>query len=139
MVFVLGAFFGTLVYSELLEGKHITITKLGEIQTTILGQSFEYPDTPHIEISLIEFQPGAETSWHTHNTPLIGTVLEGELTVYYCFEDIEHFVDIPECDTLGTSRHFKKGDVLVEAIDVLHKGVNEGDVLLKLHVTKLQN
>jgi hypothetical protein len=140
VVSVLGLFFGTLVYSELLEGKHITITKLGEIQTTILGQSFEYPDTPHIEISIIEFQPGAETSWHTHNTPLIGTVLEGELTVYYCFEDKESIVlDILGCDTLVTSRHFKKGDVLVEAIDVLHKGVNQGDILLKLHVTKLQN
>ena len=138
MVSVLGAFFGALAYSELLEGNNITITKLGVIETTILDQSFEYPDTPYIEVSIIEFSPGAQTTWHTHDTPLIGTVLEGELTVYYCFEDKDGIVlEIPECDGKGTKRHFEVGDVLVEAIDVLHKGVNQGDVLLKLHVTKL--
>jgi quercetin dioxygenase-like cupin family protein len=33
-----------------------------------------------VEITL---QPGQQTGWHTHPVPLLGYILEGELTVNY--------------------------------------------------------
>jgi quercetin dioxygenase-like cupin family protein len=62
-------------------------------------------------------QPGAETGWHEHDVPLFGYMLEGELTVDY--------------GTKGT-RVYRKGDSLVEAIDVAHNGRNTGSGVARI-------
>jgi quercetin dioxygenase-like cupin family protein len=61
-----------------------------------------------VEITL---QPGQQTGWHTHPVPLLGYILEGELTVDYG----------PQGE-----RVYRRGDALAEAMNQVHNGRNNG-------------
>lgn len=134
--FVFAIFFGTLIYSELVTDENrFLITDLGSIRQTITGQPFNYPDNPpNIDVLFIEILPHAESGWHTHSTPMVVTVLHGELEVYYCTDETDDFMD--ECDNTLVN-HYTTGDVFVEAINTKHNGVNEGVIPVKLHVITL--
>ena len=80
---------------------------------TILGQPFAYPTgaPAKVTVSIITLKPGDERGWHKHEVPLLGYVLDGELTIDF--------------GKLGT-KVFRKGDAFVEAIDTAHNGRNLG-------------
>ena len=60
---------------------------------------------------IVTMQPGEQTGWHQHDVPMFCYMLEGEITVDY--------------GKSGT-RTYRKGDALMEAIDVVHDGRNTG-------------
>jgi quercetin dioxygenase-like cupin family protein len=63
------------------------------------------------------FAPGAETGWHTHGVPLVGLILDGELTVDYGDKG---------------QRTYKAGQSLAEAINIPHSGKNTGSGVMRL-------
>jgi quercetin dioxygenase-like cupin family protein len=93
------------------------------LRTTVnsLGQPIAYPrdGTPEVTALLVEMAPGEETGWHQHPVPLLGYILAGELTVY---------------QISGEKRVVRAGEVSLESVDVIHNGVNEGAVPLKMIV-----
>jgi quercetin dioxygenase-like cupin family protein len=90
-----------------------SVTSLLSTGETVLGQRFAYPAGAPAKVTaaIVAMQPGAETGWHRHDVPLFGYMLEGELTVDY--------------GPKGT-RVYRRGDALMEAVDVLHNGRNTG-------------
>ena len=87
--------------------------------TTTLGQKFSYPvkAPARVTAAIITMQPGAQTGWHQHDVPMFGYMLEGEITVDY--------------GKSGT-RTYRKGDALMEAIDVVHDGRNTGSGVARI-------
>jgi quercetin dioxygenase-like cupin family protein len=80
---------------------------------TVLGQTFSYPAGAPAKVTaaIVTMLPGEQTGWHKHDVPMFGYILEGEITVDY--------------GAAGT-RVYRKGDALMEAIDVAHDGRNTG-------------
>lgn len=90
----------------------IAMTPLLSSSETILGEPFAYPaGKPRITAAVMGLAPGQETGWHTHGVPLVGFVLDGELTVDY--------------GDKGT-RTYKAGDALIESSLTAHNGRNAG-------------
>jgi quercetin dioxygenase-like cupin family protein len=93
------------------------------LQTTVnsLGQPIAYPQngTPEVTALLVEMAPGEETGWHQHPVPLLGYLLTGELTVY---------------QISGEKRVVRTGEVSLESVNVIHNGVNEGALPLRMIV-----
>ena len=81
--------------------------------TTVTGEPIRYPSGAPAQITAVEItlQPGQQTGWHTHPVPLVGYVLEGELTVDYGPKG---------------QRIYRKGDALAEAMNEAHNGRNNG-------------
>ena len=81
--------------------------------TTIVGETLRYPTTgaARVTVSIVTIQPGAQTVFHRHPAPLVAYILEGEMTVDYGVKG---------------KKVFRKGDALVEAMDVPHRGMNPG-------------
>jgi quercetin dioxygenase-like cupin family protein len=86
-----------------------------------LGQAIAYPanGTPEVTALLVEMAPGEETGWHSHPVPLLGYLLEGELTVY---------------QITGEKRVVRTGEVSLESVGVIHNGANKGPVPVKMIV-----
>ena len=84
-----------------------------------IGQPIAWPrdGAPEVTALLVEMAPGEETGWHRHPVPLLGYLLAGELTVY---------------QITGEKRVVCAGEVSLESVDVVHRGVNEGDVPCKM-------
>ncbi|HEX4139524.1 MAG TPA: cupin domain-containing protein [Candidatus Methylacidiphilales bacterium] len=84
-------------------------------QTTVnsLGQPIAWPQggTPEVTALLVEMAPGEELPWHKHPVPLLGYIFSGELTVY---------------QITGEKRTVRAGEVSLESVGVVHRGVNEG-------------
>jgi quercetin dioxygenase-like cupin family protein len=93
-------------------GRDQVLSLLSTTQT-ILGQAIVYPaEAPaKVDAAIVSMQPGEETGWHRHDVPMFGYVLEGEVTVDYGAKG---------------KRVYRRGDALVEAIDVPHNGRNTG-------------
>ena len=93
------------------------------LQTSVnsLDQPITYPSdgTPEVTAFLVEMAPGEETGWHQHPVPLLGYALSGALTVY---------------QVTGEKRVVGPGEVSLESVGVIHRGVNEGSVPLKMIV-----
>ena len=93
------------------------------LQTTVnsLGQPIAYPHdgAPEVTALLIEMKPGEETGWHQHPVPLMGYIMEGELTVY---------------QITGEKRVVRSGEISLESVNVVHNGINEGTALCKMIV-----
>jgi quercetin dioxygenase-like cupin family protein len=86
--------------------------------TTVLGEKIHYPaGDAHVTAAIVTLAPGGRTILHKHDVPLFAYILEGELTVDY--------------GTHGT-RTYKQGQSLMEAMDVAHFGVNNGDKPVRL-------
>lgn len=73
-----------------------------------------YPqDQPEITILRISIPPGTRLDTHSHPVINAGVLTSGQLTVV---------------TTDGKTLHLKAGDAIVEVVNTLHYGVNEGDV-----------
>lgn len=76
--------------------------------TTIIGQPIEYPaGAPEVTAAIVTLQPGQETGWHRHDVPVLGYMLDGELTVDYG-ADGKHV--------------YHAGDTFLEAFKTEHNG-----------------
>ena len=85
---------------------------------TVLGEKLRYPaGEPHVNAAIITLAPGQRTIPHKHGVPLFAYILEGELSVDYGAHGI---------------RTYKKGDSLMEAMDVPHHGFNAGSEPVRL-------
>ncbi len=85
---------------------------------TVLGEKLRYPaGEPHVNASIITLAPGQRTIPHKHGVPLFAYILEGELSVDYGAHGI---------------RTYKKGDAVMEAMDVVHFGFNPGKEPVRL-------
>jgi quercetin dioxygenase-like cupin family protein len=79
-----------------------------QTSTSVIGQPLAYPaGTPQVTAAIVTLAPGQATGWHHHAVPLLGYILEGELTVDYG----------PD----GT-RTYRPGDVFMEAFRTDHDG-----------------
>jgi quercetin dioxygenase-like cupin family protein len=98
-----------------------TAKVLAQTTTNSLGQPIVYPQggTPEVTALLVEMVPGEELPWHRHPVPLLGYIFSGELTVY---------------QVTGEKRVVGAGEVSLESVDVMHRGVNEGAVTCKMVV-----
>jgi quercetin dioxygenase-like cupin family protein len=99
--------------------KGLIIEPLLKTDTTMLGESFIYPDMQKDEITILKitFKPGQSTGWHKHSYPLFAYVVKGNLTV-----ELEN----------GKTMCYSKASSFSEIIDTYHNGVNKGkkDVVL---------
>ena len=85
---------------------------------TVIGQTIAYPaGTPMVNAIIVPLAPGGQSAWHTHQAPVFGFVLEGELTVDYGSKGV---------------RVFRAGEALLEAIDWPHQASNRGSVLTRV-------
>ena len=98
-----------------------SVTMLQQTTANSLGQPIEYPrgGTPEVTAFLFEMAPGEETGWHQHPVPLLGYILEGQLTVH---------------QVSGEKRTVRAGGMSLESVGVLHNGVNDGTVPVKMIV-----
>lgn len=97
------------------------ITALLQTSVNSIGQPIVYPQngTPEVSAFLVEMAPGEETGWHRHPVPLLGYILSGAVTVYLAD---------------GGKRTVHAGGISLEGVEVVHNGVNEGDVPVKMIV-----
>ncbi len=81
--------------------------------TTVVGEPVVYPTGAPAQVTaaVVSLAPGEETGWHTHGMPVVGYMIEGELTVDYGEKG---------------QRVYRAGDALMEAIAVAHNGRNTG-------------
>lgn len=88
---------------------------------TIVGEEIVYPGTgtPSVEVIVVTIAPGEKTNLHRHGVPLIGYILEGELSVFY--------------EGIGVKK-FKQGSTYVETMHVNHFGENTSDSVVKVLV-----
>ncbi|MDR3472520.1 MAG: cupin domain-containing protein [Devosia sp.] len=94
------------------------LTPLLQSGQTVLGQPLQYPaGDPKVTGAIVTLPPGGETGWHSHEVPLFGYVLEGELTVDYGSKGV---------------KLYKAGDSWLEAMNWPHNGMNKGQVPVKL-------
>jgi quercetin dioxygenase-like cupin family protein len=87
-------------------------TILAQTTTNSIGQPIAWPQggTPEVTALLVEMASGDELPWHQHPVPLLGYIFSGELTVY---------------QITGEKRTVRAGEVSLESVGVLHRGVNE--------------
>jgi quercetin dioxygenase-like cupin family protein len=98
-----------------------TVTPLWQTSVNSIGQPIVYPQggTPEVTAFLVEMAPGERTPWHQHPVPLLGYILEGELTVQLAS---------------GGQRVMKTGQISHEGVDVIHQGISTGAVPVKIIV-----
>ena len=98
----------------------VGVTTLLTTDKTVLGQPLVLPKkNPVLIVSIFEIAPGARLARHKHPFSRYAYVLEGGITV--------------ELD--GGQRHsYRAGEVIVEAVDTWHFGMNEGSVPVRLLV-----
>jgi quercetin dioxygenase-like cupin family protein len=86
---------------------------------TVLDQPVAYPKKKPAEVSsaVVTLEPGQETGWHKHKTPLFVYVLEGTVTVEY---------------EAGVTKEFPAGTAYLEAEDVFHNGTNMADETVRM-------
>jgi quercetin dioxygenase-like cupin family protein len=92
-----------------------TSEKLIESYLSWNGDSLPaYPEgKPKISIVKVTIPPHSELPKHYHPVINAGILLTGELTVV---------------DEKGNTLHMKAGDPIIEVVDLIHYGKNEGDI-----------
>ena len=99
----------------------ISVNKL--VQSTKSWDGRELPKypagQPEVTILRIEIQPGAELPLHHHPVINAGVLLKGELTVV---------------SKKGETLHLKAGDPIIEVVDKVHYGKNEGSDVAEIIV-----
>jgi quercetin dioxygenase-like cupin family protein len=103
------------------EYANLSIDKLAVSSKSYTGQPLCYSrtDTPEVTALVLHVPPGESTGWHKHPVPVYAYVLEGEMTV-----------EIKD----GGKYTFKKGEVILEAMNIMHNGYNSGKELTSLLV-----
>jgi quercetin dioxygenase-like cupin family protein len=85
---------------------------------TIIGQTIAYPSgTPMVNAIILTVPPGTEYDWHSHQAPVFGYILEGELTIDY--------------GSKGT-HVYHAGEAVLEALDWPHRPSNRGTVVTRV-------
>ncbi len=99
----------------------VTVKPIVVTSVTGNGMPIEYPDTDKEEVTVAEviLNPGAETGWHTHASPVYAYVLSGTLAVDY--------VD-------GTGKVFATGEAIIEVVNTPHNGRTVGAEQVRLIV-----
>jgi quercetin dioxygenase-like cupin family protein len=99
----------------------VTAKVLQKTSVTGNGQKITYPQTDKAEVTamFVELTPGAETGWHKHPNPVYAYVISGNLSVE--LED-------------GKCLSFAAGDAIIEVVNTLHNGKNNGTEPVKLAV-----
>ncbi|HEY8962163.1 MAG TPA: cupin domain-containing protein [Luteolibacter sp.] len=98
--------------------KEIAVTPLLKTQTDAAGKAIVYPTgSPEVTAVRVEIPSGTQTGWHKHPVPCFAYILEGELHV--------------QIDG-GETKILKAGEAYAETVDVMHNGVNQGNVPVKL-------
>jgi quercetin dioxygenase-like cupin family protein len=95
------------------EYQNVEVKKLLTSTTTSNGDKIKYLKTDHPEVTAltVRIPPGGSTGWHKHPVPVYAYVQEGTLNV--ALKD-------------GRTFTFKKGDALIEVMNILHNGTNSG-------------
>jgi len=99
----------------------VTANVLKKTSVTGNGQIITYPQTDKAEVTAmtVDLAPGAETGWHEHPVPVYAYVVSGDLSVE--LEDGQRFA-------------YGKGDAIIEVVNTLHNGKNNGAEPVKLAV-----
>jgi quercetin dioxygenase-like cupin family protein len=86
---------------------------------TVMDEKIVYPTSGPAQVTamIVTLAPGQKTQLHTHGVPLFAYVLEGEITVAY--------------EGHG-ERSYKQGESFLEAMNIVHAGMNSGSVPVKL-------
>jgi quercetin dioxygenase-like cupin family protein len=86
---------------------------------TVLDQLVTYPSDSASEVSssIVRLEPGAETGFHRHDTPLYVYVLRGTVTVSYDGDVV---------------KEYPAGSAFLEAIGTYHNGRNEGTEMVEI-------
>jgi quercetin dioxygenase-like cupin family protein len=110
----------SLTLSAWADGPPVTVKTLVTTDKTVLGQPLVLPKhDPQLIVSIYDIAPGARLPRHKHPFSRYAYVLAGELTI--------------EFDG-GEQRHYRTGEVVVEAVDTWHFGINMGVVPVRLLV-----
>lgn len=100
------------------EDSYYPVKELLVTGKTVVGEDIRYPGgAPRVTVAVVSVEPGANAAFHRHPAPLVAYVLEGELMVDYGDRGV---------------RTYRRGDALVEAMDVPHRGMNPGSAPVKL-------
>jgi len=92
--------------------KEISSQTILDTDQTVIGQQIQYPfGSPKITSKIVTIPVGAETGPHIHEYPMFAYIMKGEVTVDYGEKGFKTFV---------------KGDSIVEAINYIHNGKNNG-------------
>ena len=91
----------------------VTAKVLKKTTVTGDGQKITYPKTDNAEVTAmtVDIAPGAETGWHEHPIPVYAYVLSGHLTV-----EVEG----------GQRMSYVTGDAIIEVVNTMHNGKNNG-------------
>lgn len=97
---------------------------LQAVTATILDQEIIYPSSTAAQVSssVITLPPGMETGLHKHDAPMYAYILSGELTVTY---------------DGGTTKVYKPGEAIMEAVGTAHNGKNNGKVDVQVLVVNI--
>ncbi len=86
--------------------------------TTVVGEKIEYPKgDAHITSAIVTLAPRERTIMHKHGVPMFAYILDGEITVDYGAHG---------------KRTYRKGQSLMEAMQVAHFGENTGSEPMRL-------
>lgn len=99
----------------------VTAKVLTKTSVTGDGQKITYPLTDKAEVTAmtVDLAAGAETGWHKHPGPVYAYVISGNLAV-----DIEGDKHLS----------FGPGEAIIEVVNTLHNGKNNGQEPVKLAV-----
>ena len=89
--------------------------------TTSNGQRLQYlkTDKAAVTVMKVTIAPGRETGWHLHDIPVYSYVVSGKMTLE---------------TANGNNREFKEGQVILQAVNNPHNGINTGDKPLEMIV-----
>jgi quercetin dioxygenase-like cupin family protein len=116
-------------FAALLAGASLALAKEPQGQSGIsaellLAEAFAGDPSKEVNVQLYTFLPGAATSWHIHpEAHEIAYVVEGTFTFQR---------EGKEPITLRT------GEAEYLAPDIVHRGMNEGDIPVKLFVVRIK-
>ena len=99
----------------------VSANVLKKSTVTANGKKIVYPATDKAEVTatMVELAPCAETGWHAHPIPVYAYVVAGTLDV-----ELEG----------GQVISYQSGDVIIEAVNTLHNGGNQGFDTVRLAV-----
>ncbi len=92
--------------------------KLLSTGKTVVGETIVYPPGEAVvDAAIVTLAPGESTIVHRHGVPFFAYILEGEITVDY--------------GTHGR-KTYRKGQAVMEAMDVAHAGTNTGSAPMRI-------
>jgi quercetin dioxygenase-like cupin family protein len=95
------------------EYRNVEVKKVVTSTRASNGQRLSYLRSKHPEVTVlvVTVPPGGSTGWHKHPVPVYAYMLDGALTV-----ELKN----------GSKYEFKKGDAILEVVNTLHNGYNQG-------------